>query len=75
MICRICGQKMRDQRTRVGHHLEPSPIESDLCVGCWKGGVDFELWILRATGHSFFSLKLQQIMKGVLAQLRSGDPQ
>ena len=65
MTCRICDQKLRPP-TKAAHHLERSPIEADVCLGCWIGWLEMEKFILRATGRVFWSLQVQETMKAFL---------
>jgi len=66
--CRICEQETRD-RTDVFHHLERSPIDSTLCLGCWIATLEVEKFILRATGRTMLSLKVQDLMYSFLKHL------
>lgn len=49
MTCRICNQQSR-QPTEATHHLERSPIEVDVCLGCWIGWLEMQKFIQRTPG-------------------------
>lgn len=68
--CRVCGQKLR-QRTHEGHHLEYSPVDHGLCVGCWIGWIDMEKFLIRATGGTYWSLQVEDAMKLFIEMVRS----
>lgn len=63
--CTICDQILRDP-TSESHHLERSPIEPKLCLGCWIGWMEMEKFLLRATGRTFWSLQVQDAMRQFL---------
>lgn len=63
--CNVCKQQTIGP-SAAAHHLEKSPVDYGLCLGCWMASVDFELWYLRATGESLFSLTMQDVMRGML---------
>lgn len=65
MNCRICEQKLR-KPTPKSHHLERSPIERDICLGCWIGWLEMEKFIFRATGRTYFTLCVQEAMKKLI---------
>lgn len=51
MKCRICQQTL-DPSQAPDHHLQPSPIQGDICAGCWMFQVEAELFLFRATQHT-----------------------
>ncbi len=65
MTCRVCRQELRE-RTTAMHHLEHSPIDPDVCLGCWIGCLEIEKFLLRATGRTFWTLKVEDAMKQIL---------
>ena len=72
MTCRVCDQKIR-KPTPKSHHLERSPIDPDLCLGCWIGCLEVEKFLLRATGRTFWTLKVEDAMRNLLQSL-NGPP-
>ncbi len=66
MNCRLCGQELAETRTDDGHHLEPSPLDRGQCLGCFMGVLEFQLWFLRATGRSMWTLKAEEKLRGIL---------
>ncbi len=51
MKCRICDQEIKGP-SRDAHHLEQSPIGADMCLGCWMGAHNLEMFLSRGTGRS-----------------------
>jgi hypothetical protein len=68
MTCRVCSQELRE-RTKATHHLERSPVEPDICLGCWIGCIEIEKFLLRATGRTFWTLKVEAVMVQILRSL------
>lgn len=68
MKCRVCEQEMRD--TRESHHLEYSPIDRAICLGCWIGWLELEKFLIRATGATFWSLSVEDAMRAFLRFVR-----
>lgn len=73
MTCRVCEQELREP-TPAGHHLERSPIESDLCLGCWFGWLDMEKFLIRATGGIWWDLTVEEAMKKFLQLAKKARP-
>jgi hypothetical protein len=72
--CRVCEQALMEP-TEEGFHLERSPIDPDICLGCWVGWIEVEKFLLRATGRTFWSLNVQEAMKRflvVMQEVQSG---
>jgi hypothetical protein len=65
MKCRVCEQELREP-TEDGHHQEKSPIERDVCLGCWVFRLEFEKYILRKKDRSMWTLKADEILKSLL---------
>jgi hypothetical protein len=65
MKCRVCEQEIRNPSPQ-SHHLERSPIDSNICLGCWIGWLEMEKFLLRATGRTFWILKVEEAMKKFL---------
>ena len=65
MNCRVCDQTIR-KPTPKSHHLERSPVDPDICLGCWIGWLEMEKFILRATGRTFWTLQIEAAMKQFL---------
>jgi len=68
----LIGVAERTQGAEVSHHLERSPVEPDLCMGCWTGCIEVHKFLLRATGHSFWSLPVQEAMVSLVEMARAG---
>ncbi len=66
MNCRLCGQKLAATYTGDGNHLEPSPIDPQQCLGCFMGVQELQLWFLRATGRSMWTLKAEEKLRQLL---------
>lgn len=67
--CRICGQERREP-SELSHHLERAPVNPDLCLGCWIGWLEFEKFMMRATGRTIFSLQVENSMLEFLVKLK-----
>ena len=72
MKCFICAQRLRPQ-TPNSHHLEYSPIDRSLCLGCWYGTVEMKLFLLRATGRDYWDLSLRAALKDLVNRARAGE--
>jgi hypothetical protein len=72
MNCRVCEQKLRARRTDDAHHQEKSPIEPDVCLGCWFFALELEKYILRKTDRTLWTLRGYEVMQELLAKFR--DP-
>ena len=64
MKCRICDQEMTEGGT--DHHLERSPVERSLCLGCWIGWIEVEKFLFRATGRMYWSLNVYEAMRKLI---------
>lgn len=71
-VCRVCEQTITTP-TRKSHCRERSPVDGGLCLGCWMGAVEMEKWLLRATGRSFWTLKVQKAMAALLAAMEKAS--
>ena len=60
--CAICGNPITIP-TADHHTRERSPMDPQLCLGCWLGSVELELWYVRATERNVWSLKVQEWMR------------
>lgn len=67
MNCRICERETRP-RTPDFHVLEVSPIDGELCTGCWMAFVQMELFAIRAGCHVGIGgyVKIEQAMRDML---------
>lgn len=54
----------------MGHCLETSPIEADVCLGCWMETVNLELFLIRGGRHVGIGgyVKVREILRGALAE-------
>jgi hypothetical protein len=51
MKCRICNQKMHEREGEDSdHHLHVGFVDRSVCIGCWVGSVQLELFLTRAQG-------------------------
>ncbi len=66
--CVVCDQQtvMPNGST---HHLECSPIQRNLCLGCWMFQIQFEVWLLRARGRSIWTGQAHDILRILLRNL------
>ncbi len=67
--CRICERETRP-RTPEFHVLEVSPIDPELCTGCWIGLVQFELFLMRAGRYVGIGPKAADLLKENLGHFR-----
>lgn len=51
VVCRVCGNRLRKRMTKAQHIREPCGM-GDLCLGCFVGSTQLELWLLRATDRT-----------------------
>lgn len=63
--CNVCKQELRDP-TPESHHLERSPLDGDLCLGCWIGWIEFEKFLLRAGRPARLSIFARTVMRKLL---------
>jgi len=77
MNCRVCEQELRERTNDTsetgdfsGHHQEKSPIEPGVCLGCWIFELELQKFILRKTGRSLWTLKADEVLRGLLARFR-----
>lgn len=68
MKCRVCEQRLRKPTPKC-HHLERSPIDHRICLGCWLGWLDLEKFVFRATGRTIWTLQVEDAMKTFLRLL------
>lgn len=71
MKCAVCEQEMLTPEQAVAegldHHLQRSPVDPDLCLGCWMAFVALELFFFRAGLHrTLWSQQVHGIMRQVL---------
>jgi hypothetical protein len=52
MTCAVCEREMLTPEQAVAegldHHLQRSPVDPALCLGCWIGFVEVEKFLFRA---------------------------
>jgi hypothetical protein len=75
MKCAVCDQEILTPEAAIAegldHHLQRSPVDPDLCLGCWIAFVDLELFFIRANLHrTFWSAQTVEIMRKVLCFAR-----
>ncbi len=72
MTCVICDRETTP-RTEAGHCLETSPIEADMCLGCWIETVNLELFLIRGNRSVGIGgyVKVREILRGALAAFGS----
>src|ERR1700736_3625659 len=67
--CNVCDQELREP-TPEAHHLERSPIDPELCLGCWIGFLEIEKFLMRATDRMMWGLHIQTVMRKILELAR-----
>lgn len=71
MKCEVCEQELLTPEQAVAegldHHLQRSPIDPALCLGCWIGFVEVEKFLFRANLHrTLWSQQIHAIMRQLL---------
>jgi len=67
MKCRVCEQELREP-TEDGHHQEKSPVDPEVCLGCFVFDVELQKFILRKTDRS--TMRSLEILKELLVRFR-----
>lgn len=75
MNCAVCEQAMLtpDQAVAEGldHHLQRSPVDPELCLGCFMAWVEVEKFIIRSGVHrTLFSQQVNSVMRQLLQFVR-----
>lgn len=72
MKCRVCDQAFNESTAPEmrDHHLKRAPFDLELCAGCWMGWIELEKFLIRATGRTFWTLQVYEIMREVLRLAR-----
>lgn len=76
--CNICAQQIHsyaDRSPEQDHHLDRSPVDPELCLGCWMASVKITVWLIQAfkcEGRTPWDLEIQDLMKELLAGFKAG---
>lgn len=70
--CIICEQETVLFSEEENAHTMRSPIDPEICVGCWVGWIEMEKFLIRATGRVFWTLSVQEAMKTFLEIMKKG---
>jgi hypothetical protein len=73
--CAVCEQTILTPEQAVAegldHHLQRSPVDLELCLGCWIAFVEVELFVIRAGVHrTLFGRQTYAVMRQLLQFVR-----